>query len=74
MRSWALVLLLLCLTQALACTTQPVGVRRVSGRDVHQSLTANVLTTGSPGAASLQTLDRLNLLETHREDPDAGGR
>jgi len=66
-----IVLSLLFLTQSLACSTPPVGVRRVSGRDVHQSLTANVLSTGDPGAASLQVLDHLNLLGLHRENPDA---
>lgn len=71
MRRFVIVLALLCLAQNLACSTPPVGVRRVSGRDVHQSLTANVLSTGNPGAVSLQVLDRLNLLELHRENPDA---
>ena len=66
-----IVLSLLFLAQSLACSTPPVGVRRVSGRDVHQSLTANVLSTGNPGAVSLQVLDRQNLLALHREDPDA---
>jgi pimeloyl-ACP methyl ester carboxylesterase len=66
-----IVLSLLFFIQSLACASPPVGVRRVSGRDVHQSLTANVLSTGEPGAISLQVLDRLNLLELHGEDPDA---
>ncbi len=71
MRRLVIVLSLFFLAQSLACSTPPVGVRRVSGRDLHQSLTANVLSTGDPGAVSLQVLDRLNLLELHRENPDA---
>jgi pimeloyl-ACP methyl ester carboxylesterase len=34
-------------------------------------LTANVLSTGDPGAFSLQILDHLNLRALHRQDPDA---
>lgn len=71
MRCFVIVFALFFLAQNLACSTPPVGVRRVSGRDVHQSLTANVLSTGNPGAVSLQVLDRLNLLELHRDNPDA---
>ena len=71
MRRLVIVLSLSFMVQSLACFTPPVGVRRVSGRDVHQSLTANVLSTGDPGTFSLQVLDRLNLLELHRENPDA---
>lgn len=63
-------LMLVLFAHTLACAT-PVGVRRVSGRDVHRSMTANVLTTGEPSPASTQVLHRLDLFGLHRSDPDA---
>ena len=55
---------------AVACSS-PVGVSRVPARQVHRSLTANVLTTGSPSVLSIQALNRRNLSALHRRDPDA---
>jgi pimeloyl-ACP methyl ester carboxylesterase len=66
-------LILSLLTPALACTT-PVGVRRVAPKQVHQALTANVLTTGRPSAASTQILHRLDRFDLYQDDPDAAIR
>jgi pimeloyl-ACP methyl ester carboxylesterase len=66
-RSW---LILMLIAPALACSA-PVGVRRASPRDVHRALTANVLSTGQPSAASRQHLHELDLFELHRSDPAA---
>lgn len=49
----------------------PVGVTRVSGRQVHQSITANVLSTGEASSPSVQLLHRANLSELFRSDPEA---
>jgi pimeloyl-ACP methyl ester carboxylesterase len=54
----------------LACTTTPVGVRRVAPRVVHHALTANVLTTGRPSSSSTQVLDRFDLAEEYRRAPE----
>jgi len=61
---------MLALTLALACST-PVQVRRVPAREVHRSLTANVLSTGRPSATSTQTLHHLDLFERYQREPDA---
>lgn len=57
----------------VACST-PVGVERVDARRVHRSLTANVLASGTPSAASLQVVLRLGLWEPWQRDPDAALR
>jgi pimeloyl-ACP methyl ester carboxylesterase len=67
LRGWLVLALIL---PALACST-PIGVQRVSARQVHRALTANVLSTGRPSAPSTQVLHRLELFELHRADPDA---
>ncbi len=66
-RGW---LILMLFTQVFACATAPVGVRRVSARDVHRALTANVLTTGEPSPAATQILNHLDLFELYENDPD----
>jgi pimeloyl-ACP methyl ester carboxylesterase len=55
---------------ALACSS-PTGVRMVDAREVHRTLTANVLTTGRPSVPSLQVLQRTGLREVFDEDPTA---
>ena len=61
---------LLVLASVLACST-PVGVRRVAPRDVHRALTANVLSTGNPSAASTQVLHQMDLFDLYQSDPNA---
>ncbi len=53
---------------AAGCAT-PIGVKRISPQDANRALTANVLTTGKPGAPAQEFLYRLNLTEKFREDP-----
>ena len=62
--------LLLGLGAALACAS-PAGIRRVDAREVHRTLTANVLTTGEPSVPSRQVLQRMGLRETFERDPAA---
>ena len=50
------------------CMT-PIGVKRISPQDANRALTANVLTTGKPGAPAQEFLYRLNLSEKYRKDP-----
>jgi pimeloyl-ACP methyl ester carboxylesterase len=71
LKSVVIILALSVLAQNLACSTTPVGVRRVSPSEVHRTLTASVLSTGQPSSASTQVLDRLDLFTLHREDPEA---
>jgi pimeloyl-ACP methyl ester carboxylesterase len=53
---------------AAGCAT-PIGVKRISPQDANRALTANVLTTGKPGAPAREFLYRLNLSEEYRRDP-----
>ena len=53
---------------AAGCAT-PIGVKRISSQDANRALTANVLTTGEPGAPAQEFLYRLNLSEKYSEDP-----
>ena len=53
---------------AAGCAT-PIGVKRISPQDANRALTANVLTTGEPGATAQEFLYRLNLSDKYREDP-----
>jgi hypothetical protein len=53
---------------ATGCAT-PIGVKRISPQNANRALTANVLTTGEPGARAEEFLYRLNLSEEYREDP-----
>jgi pimeloyl-ACP methyl ester carboxylesterase len=55
---------------ALACTS-PVGIRVVDAREVHRTLTANVLTTGEPSVPSWQALQRMGLRDLFLENPVA---
>lgn len=53
---------------AAGCAT-PIGVKRISPQDANRALTANVLTTGRPGAPPQEFLYRLNLTDKYRADP-----
>jgi pimeloyl-ACP methyl ester carboxylesterase len=46
-------------------------VRSASGRDVHRTLTANVLSTGEPSVPTRHVLQRLGLAERFDDDPAA---
>jgi pimeloyl-ACP methyl ester carboxylesterase len=61
---------LLLVLLATACAS-PTGVRRVDAREVHRTLTANVLTTGEPSVPSWQVLQRLGLRELFEQNPVA---
>jgi hypothetical protein len=58
------------LVLSLACAS-PTGIRRVDARDVHRTLTANVLSTGEPSVPTRQTLQRLGLRDLFTSDPVA---
>jgi pimeloyl-ACP methyl ester carboxylesterase len=51
-----------------SCST-PIGVERVSADVVHEELTSNVLTAGTPSEASMNVLGQHNLLEEFEDDP-----
>jgi len=55
---------------ALACAS-PTGVRTVAARDVHRTLTSNVLSSGSPSVPSWHVLQRAGLREVFDDDPTA---
>lgn len=61
---------LLLASAALACAS-PAGIRRVDAREVHRTLTANVLTTGEPSVPSWQVLQRMGLRDLFERDPAA---
>jgi hypothetical protein len=54
---------------AVACRT-PVGVKRVDARTVHRAITANVLTNGEPSPSAIQALNRSDLAQRFRDDPE----
>jgi pimeloyl-ACP methyl ester carboxylesterase len=58
------------LALALACAS-PAGIRRVDGREVHRTLTANVLSTGEPSVPTRNVLQRMGLRELFERDPAA---
>ena len=53
-----------------ACAT-PIGVARVDTQSVYRSLTASVLSTGQPSAATEQVLVRTGLAQQFQNDPEA---
>ena len=65
----ALALLALALL-ASACAS-PAGIRKVDAREVHRTLTANVLTTGEPSVPSWQVLQRMGLRDLFLDNPVA---
>ena len=65
--SWTLGLAVLALL-ASACAT-PVGVTLLSEQAAHRELNANVLSTGQPSAYSTQLLERTELSDGFKSDP-----
>jgi pimeloyl-ACP methyl ester carboxylesterase len=53
-----------------ACAT-PIGVSRVDTQSVYRSLSASVLSTGQPSAATEQVLVRTGLTQQFQNDPEA---
>ncbi len=51
------------------CAT-PVGVKRLDEQAAHRELTANVLSTGKPSDYSTQVLERAELGERFKKDPE----
>ena len=51
------------------CAT-PVGVKRLDEQAAHRELGANVLSTGRPSAYSTQILERTELSERYKNDPE----
>jgi len=68
--SFAFITLLLLVICMAGCAT-PVGVRRVDTQEAHHLLTANVLSSGTPSASSLQVLSRLDLSAQFEDKPEA---
>jgi pimeloyl-ACP methyl ester carboxylesterase len=62
--------LLLLAGAALACAS-PAGIRRVDAREVHRTLTANVLTAGEPSVPSRHVLQRMGIADLFERDPAA---
>jgi pimeloyl-ACP methyl ester carboxylesterase len=58
------------LAVALGACSAPVGVKRVSPRTVHEELTGDVLTRGTPSEITRNVLRRHDLLERFDDDPD----
>jgi len=52
-----------------ACAT-PIGVTRVDPQEVYRSLTASVLSSGRPSAATAQVLVRTGLAQRFHDDPE----
>jgi len=63
------IILLLCCFVA-GCST-PIGVVRGTTQEVHYELTANVISAGELSSWSNQVLQRNNLLERFKENPEA---
>jgi pimeloyl-ACP methyl ester carboxylesterase len=64
-------LLLPCLLLLLNACATPIGVTRVDTQSVYRSLTASVLSTGRPSAATEQVLVRTGLAQQFHSDPEA---
>jgi pimeloyl-ACP methyl ester carboxylesterase len=64
-------LVALALLAALAGCASPVGIRRVDARQVHRTLTSNVLTTGQPSVPTKQLVQRMGLGAKLGSDPEA---
>jgi pimeloyl-ACP methyl ester carboxylesterase len=64
-------LLLSCLLLLVSACATPIGVKRVDTQSVYRSLTASVLTTGRPSAATEQVLVRTGLARRFQDDPAA---
>ena len=64
-------LLLSCLLLLVSACATPIGVARVDTQAVYRSLTASVLSTGRPSAATAQVLVRTGLAQRFEDDPGA---
>ncbi|MEE8580334.1 MAG: hypothetical protein V3T33_01990, partial [Myxococcota bacterium] len=53
----------------VGCAT-PVGVKRMSARAVHHTLTANALSSDEPSTFSAQLLQRVGLRERFQQEPE----
>ena len=62
---------LLCLLLLVSACATPIGVARVDTQSVYRSLTASVLSTGRPSAATEQVLVRNGLAQRFQDDPEA---
>jgi len=65
------VTVLLCLLLLVSACATPIGVTRVETQAVYRSLTASVLSTGRPSAATEQVLVRNGLAQRFQDDPEA---
>jgi pimeloyl-ACP methyl ester carboxylesterase len=63
--------LLSCLLLLVSACATPIGVARVDTQSVYRSLTASVLSTGRPSAATEQVLVRTGLAQRFQNDPEA---
>jgi pimeloyl-ACP methyl ester carboxylesterase len=63
--------LLSCLLLLVSACATPIGVARVDTQSVYRSLTASVLSTGQPSAATEQVLVRTGLAQRFKDDPEA---
>jgi pimeloyl-ACP methyl ester carboxylesterase len=70
-RLFVRLLLLSCLLLLLSACATPIGVVRVDTQSVYRSLTASVLSTGRPSAATEQVLVRTGLAQQFQSDPEA---
>ena len=64
-------LLLSCLFLLVSVCATPIGVARIETQSVYRSLTACVLFTGRPSAATEQVLIRTGLAQRFHDDPEA---
>jgi pimeloyl-ACP methyl ester carboxylesterase len=71
MRPSLRLLLLSCLPLLVSACATPIGVTRVDTHSVYRSLTASVLSTGRPSAATEQVLVRTGLAQRFHDDPEA---
>jgi hypothetical protein len=59
------------LLDLLAGCSTPIGVVRGTTQDIYHELTANVLSAGEPSSWSQQALQRANLVEKFKDEPEA---
>ena len=71
MRLSVRLLLFSCLLLLVSACATPIGVARVDTQSVYRSLTASVLSTGRPSAATEQVLVRTGLAQRFQDDPEA---
>lgn len=69
-RIYSFLCIALVILSVMGCST-PVGVKRVGTQEAHHLLTANVLSSDTPSAPSLQVLSRLDLSAQFEDKPEA---